>query len=358
MNISFSLYNKAPPWWDEEIIKNKGMFASSSLWAKFHEELGIARGRYLEVFEGKKRVMLLLFCDMLAGGHFLLFIPKPLLRVLYFFPPFRTFYFYLQPVFVDKNVGQDEKVKLKISVKVLDYLLDLAKKENKSISPCVYLVFNNIKDAQKLAGKFGQSFKLAATTRLALTSESELNAKFPQDVRWKISKGERSGVEVEFLKEKEALVYIRGLEESHRSYKFRKYSSVYDKVLKKMYPENIKHLVVMQNGKVLNGSILMLYGKTIMEGAYITPYGRELKMPSGELLKWTIIKYGIENGYKLMEFNMIDVSDNGDEEKTKKISNFKLKWGGDIIYGVEIRYLNWFLRVVKGLKGFLKFLPE
>src|SRR5260221_1145133 len=168
MDITISLFDKSPDWWDEEVKNNHGVFCGTSYWISFIEKLNLGNGKYIEVKEDGKRVLLVLIYDILLGGTLLLFLPPIVLRFLLFIPFLRSYNLHLQPVILDKKLQTDQKRLSIISKKVLEYIFKLAEKEKRNIIPADYICFTDFSDAKALQRQFSSQTELIATARLAL----------------------------------------------------------------------------------------------------------------------------------------------------------------------------------------------
>lgn len=66
---------------------------------------------------------------------------------------------------------------------------------------------------------------------------------------------------------------------------------------------------------------------------FTTEYGYKLRLRSWEYLRWFIINHLKEKWIKFFDLNMIAIHWS---EKQERINFYKLKWGGDIIYGINV----------------------
>lgn len=349
--IQIIAHRKAPAWWDREVESHDGIFCSTSHWGNLFQTLGIGNGHYLEIVENKKRIMLVALYETILGGGLVLGVSEYLLKIASKLPYTTTISMHLQPVILSKKLANDPEKLVKVSKEVLKYIDTYARDTKKNITSSDYICFSDIQFAKRLMRSDTDSLSLLGTSRLYLTTEDYHYKMLPSSVRNKISKASKSGIKVTFLK-KNISPYLVGLESGWKTNNLAVNDKKLYTTLGELYPENIVYVVATYKGTVLAGSGLMLFGKTILEfGIYATPASKELKMPGGDLLKWEIIKYGINHNYKFIDLNMIAVSDKKDlAEKIDNINYYKLKWGGDILYGVNIHSLFKGMHVVKKIK--------
>ncbi|HVZ58680.1 MAG TPA: peptidoglycan bridge formation glycyltransferase FemA/FemB family protein [Patescibacteria group bacterium] len=341
MNVTFSIYKRAPSWWDSEVEKNNGLFHSSTKWSAFYEKLGLGRGRYLEVLVDNKRALLLLFTEGVIGGGLLVMMPKVILKILIRFPYVATITMHLQPVIILKELGRNEKEMLEVSKKTLGYILNYAKKNKMNMTASDYICFKNLSSAVTLQKRSPENYELLGTSRLKLISEEENYKKLPPAVRNKIAKAMKSGARIKFLDSSDISLYLQGLQQGWKTNGLAVNSDSFYKEMSILYPDDVKFVVAIYKKTVLAGSGLMLLGNGILEfGIYSTPQRRVLKIPGGDLLKWEIIKFGLAHNYQFLDLNMIGVSQDGVlDEKIENINYYKTKWGGESLYGVRISKL-------------------
>ncbi len=345
------IVHQSPPiWWDSLVEKNDGFFTSSSLYADLFKSLNIGQGKFIEISEGKKKLMLVLLIDSLIGGQILLFIPNPFLKLLLKIPFLRSLNMHLQPVILDKKLLKNEKKLEMLSQNFVKFIINLSNKERINILPADFIIFKNSSSSQKIINKNKQVLSQIGTTRLNLEGKNEkdlLYKIFAEPVKRQIRKAQDLNI---IIKEDLGPNFFKGLKESFVSNNLAISHIKYYINLKKKYPENIKYLVALYKKKILAGSGFMFYGETILEfSMYTTPYGREHKLPGGDLIKWNILQYGLQNNYKIYDFNMISV-DKDLDQKVRNINFYKLKWGGEIIYGFKLEKLNQAMKIFQKIK--------
>lgn len=352
MNISFKIYETSPDWWDKEIKKNNGLFTSATHWISFYEKLGLGGGIYVEVIVDKKRSLLLTVYESVIGGGLVLGLPKIISTLTTRLPYLTSLSLHLQPTVIDKTLLKDEKKLLVISKKTIKFLQQYSKENKKNITASAYICFRDLDNAVKLKEINPKQFELLGTSRLKLVSEESNYKLLPNSVRNKISKARKTGVEVVQLMNDDISEYLDGLRAGWGANNLALNDDRYYTTLSTMYPENVIFFVAKYKGDVLAGSGVMLYGRTMLEfGIYMTPAARELKIPGGDLLKWELIKYGIDKKFKFIDLNMIGVTEHGKlEEKIDNINYYKTKWGGLPMYGIRVTSLVTPLIVIQKIK--------
>ncbi len=343
--IDFKLHTIAPEWWDKTIEENYGVYTSTSKWAKSYEQMGIGKGLYLEILIDNKRSILVLIYEVLIGGVLLLNFPKVFLQAISKINFLRSMNMHLQPVILDKNF--DEETFVDISVDILKYINSLAESRNVNIMPADFVCFRSLDNAKNLKSKIYGS-DLIATVRIPLDFDIDNKLEsLPGDLRRQIRRSEQFGIEV---KEAEAKDFYEYLKISWKSYGLSMNPVGYYVTLVNESHGEIKYYLAYSDGKVLAGSAIMYCGKTMSEfSMFATKYSREAKIPGGDALKWHLLKVGNIKGYDFMDLSMINVNDES-SEKIQNINQYKLKWGGYVLYGITISKLNTLMQFIQKLK--------
>ena len=81
---------------------------------------------------------------------------------------------------------------------------------------------------------------------------------------------------------------------------------------------------------------------------FSTDLSRIKKLPGGDLLKEFLLDHCRSLGVKYYDFNMYSLDNNSTKEQS--INFFKLKWGGESIYGFKIFKLNSFMKIIRKFK--------
>jgi len=350
MKTQFNTYKECPDWWDEEVKKHGGLFTSASLWGQFHKDYLYASITYIEVQESGKRIMLLLAYDFVIGAQLL---PRWIVFILSPFSFLRSYNMHLQPVIIDKSYLKDEKKLYLLTKKLLHFLITIIQKEKKGFIASDFICFKDVKYAKLLHKSFPSFSKVIGTSRLSLDSSIEdLYKSMNESVKSGVRKCEKLNVKVKLLTPLKINDFYSGLKKGWNGQHIAVNSMGYYKEIIRKYPDNIKYFVAYKGRKVLAGSGIMVFGKTILEfSMFITPEARLMKIPAGDIVKWEIIKFGIQNGYKFLDFNMIAVAENKElDNKIKNINFYKLKWGGSLIYGISFQKLSLITLVLRKIK--------
>lgn len=352
MNVKINEYTQPPEWWDKEVAANQGYLSSSSQWETFHKRINLGKAIYIEVLENDQRALLIFMIETLIGGALMLSLPKLIVKLLMKLSFLRTYSFHLQPTIINKTLLSDEEKLSHLSIAALEHIVDRASKNGVNIGPTDFICFKSMESVQKLKHHFGETASLIGTTKLMFTTTSEkLYKKMNESVKSGIRKCEKLGVSIEQLYG-DISPFFNGLEAGWKQYHLAVNPKEYYQQLYETSPEQVKYFVAKYQGEIVAGSGVLLNGGTMMEfSMYVTPYGKEHKIPGGDLLKWEIIKYGITHGYQFLDLNMIAVTDHGElDEKIKNINFYKLKWGGEVVYGVKLNKLHPFLKSIQKIK--------
>ncbi len=350
MSLKIKLYDSCPDWWDSAVEENDGFFCSTGYWGRFHEKLDVGRGRYLEVTNDGKRIMMVLVYETVIGGNYLLGLPGFILKFIFRLGFLNTFSMHLQPV-----VCSAEGYSVGVSKEVLQYIYQLNVKEGKNIIPADFLLWEDKKTAEEFCSELKTKFngltcEVSATTRLDLVNNADvMYSRLDESVKSGIRKCEKLGVEVKALTCEEISTFYNGLYASWDKRGLAVVPKKYYHALGKLYPKNIKYYVATFNGKTFGGSGVMIFGKTMMEFSMFSSNDSGEKIPAGDVIKWEIIKQGIKEGCTSLDLNMISV-DKDAGEKIKNINFYKLKWGGKVVYGVKLVKLSGVLRLIQRLK--------
>ncbi len=88
---------------------------------------------------------------------------------------------------------------------------------------------------------------------------------------------------------------------------------------------------ILQAGNLVIGGLMILYfNKYVNEwGIARTLKDTKEKTYAQDLLKWNVIKWGIENNFNF--FDLTGANPNASDDKEKGIFKYKKKWGGELI---------------------------
>ncbi|MCX7747164.1 MAG: peptidoglycan bridge formation glycyltransferase FemA/FemB family protein [Clostridia bacterium] len=117
-----------------------------------------------------------------------------------------------------------------------------------------------------------------------------------------------------------------------------------------------KAFKIEADGKILAVQGIFLFNKVIAgAGIGLSDYACENKINAGDIIKWEVIKWARDNGYKYYDFS--GVNPNPDTEKEAGIRAFKEKWGGEYVeYKVLVKEAHIYKLLKKLRRYFLSLL--
>jgi len=165
-------------------------------------------------------------------------------------------------------------------------------------------------------------------------SEEELFLKLDKDAKWGINKAVKSLLIVE----------VREDENTWKDfYEIYKETCLYGKIVP-LDIEKVKEgklFACIFEGKIIAGAVIKIQEKTITLFLNASQHDY-LKFQPNNLLYWSIIKWGGENGYKIFDLGGYQAGAKPGE-KLYDINRFKLRWGGEIknydIYSWNLFYI-------------------
>ncbi|MFC1932405.1 lipid II:glycine glycyltransferase FemX [Chloroflexota bacterium] len=178
----------------------------------------------------------------------------------------------------------------------------------------------------------GYKMKKWATYLVDLTLDEEaLRRNFKPAARKSVNRAERDGVYVERIENPEELYdYYLFTEECSRQTgrggfpSFGNLSVMWEH----LRPEQgVEIFVAKHNERKLCGLGIWAFNGIIYEfGSFQSDYSFEHKLYGNDLIKWEIIKWGHQKGYRI--YDMAGVNPDPSSEKEANIGRFKEKWGG------------------------------
>lgn len=359
------LLDQAPDWWDQRIAEHGGLLTSSVAWATLIRKLGIGQGRFLVAERRGEPALAMLVCDMLIGGLWLSgWLPRPVLLLISRLPFLRAYWASLQPVILQPHLLEEQDALLDFSVAVFDFLARHAQaKHLGGVFPLSYVPFQSIDYAYRLAKELeplGYNCDMVGTVRLDLSGGEEA-VKSQMDrksARHSITRGERQSITIDWLYGKKQITkYVRAMNRSWRGKGMLPDPPRYYHLwVRHLPPNSVKLLVARHEGKIVAGSTLFLFGKTILENSmFSTPESRDKKLVAGDVVKWATLKHGIEEGYQQFDFNHITIPEGDgqvvEDKAIRGINFYKLKWGGIPTYGVRLTLLGSGFQALRSLKA-------
>lgn len=346
-NLRFDISYIAPNGWNEWVAKNDGYLLHTTSWDESLKGMGIGRALYLRMFNGPKIVSQALLWETLLGGTLLLDrVPKPILRLLTKIPIFLSLSFHMAPVFAK---GMKPELIADYLSEFWTYLLNLAGKNHCNIGPATSICFKDRSMAEAVRDDLGSSFdaKVVATIRVQVEGDEQgMLQKFDYSRRKNIRRAQELGITVSEAGLEEIKLYQRSLFESWKDYGLSVGSLGYYSAFPK---GGTRLFFAYDKENLVGGNGVIIFGNTCMEfSIFVSRYEKIQKTRGGDLLKWEIVKYCLRHKIKIWDLNMIDLEES--EEKTKRINFYKLQWGGEIYYGVEVFYLNPLAKAVRLLK--------
>ncbi len=317
--------------WNSIISKLDSNFYTSSYWYSTHQRMGYNQV-YPMIIHDKNGIIICAFMAIttLRFGNLPAWLGLKFINRLFFMiPKLRTISFHLQPAF--KSDLQDAEKILCVKL-ITDKLLEIAKLKNYSIYPnCFIFSKNNNIDLTI----FDNAIKpeLIATTRVNIADYFSRSLKSNSFSR-QVHKASRLGMHVT---EVEPFEYCKALFGVMFKKRILTAPYFFYHSLKISAPKNVKFIFAKLNGVVIAGSGLLIFNNFLIEfSMFSTPNGKRYGIPGGDFLKNWILEYCKDNDVKYYDLNMIDVTEGS--EKTKHINQFKLKLGGDILYGIKIKF--------------------
>jgi hypothetical protein len=146
-----------------------------------------------------------------------------------------------------------------------------------------------------------------------------------------INKALKDGILVERVKDEVQLRVIYDfnreeiLKKGHRVYSYDNHRIMW-KHLKK--GNCVEQFVAYHEGRIIGSLGIWHYNGTLYEFASVqSEYAYENKLYGSDAIKWEIIKWGIQNGYRW--YNLAGVNPEPKTPKEEGIRRFKEKWGGE-----------------------------
>jgi hypothetical protein len=359
-----SLFDQAPDWWDQRIAEHDGMLTASTAWAVLLQKLGIGCGRFLVAeWQGEPALAMLIYDTLIAGLWLSGWLPRSVLRLASRIPFLRVYWSSLQPVILQPVLAEDPDALLKLSVSVFDFLAQRARAEHLGgIFSLSYVPFRLPDYAYRLARELeqlGYTCDMVGTTRIDLSGgEEAVLARMNQLARRGIRRAAKQElVPTWFDGERDAIRYMKPLNDTLKEKGLSLESKHQLRNLVRYLPSGtIRLLTVQRNGSILAGSALMFFGSSILESSpFATPEAKRENLAAGDLVKWETFKYGIEHGYQFVDLNHIKFpqekeTDEELDSAAKGLNFYKMKWGGNLIYGVRLNWLSAGLKTIRTLK--------
>jgi len=331
--------------WDDLVVNNYGSPYAMTSWGDLPYKMQAGHSRYFVVYKGSNIVAILTVHDIILGYNFFSWLPnyfkKHLLMRISFF---RGLNFHMQPVFID-NQNINTLYRYEIIEEILSFLLKISNLEGKNILPST-LFFSPILNEHFDYKKFKDlNLSPVATSRLDLINPKLL----PESVK-KISKIKREEVKVKFVEDdKEFDMYLESFMRSWRSNKLSLNDKYYYYSLRNIDKSNVLFAYTYCTEGVLAGTGLFINKNHAIEfSMFSTDLSRIKKLPGGDLLKEFLLDHCRSLGVKYYDFNMYSLDNNSTKEQS--INFFKLKWGGESIYGFKIFKLNSFMKIIRKFK--------
>jgi lipid II:glycine glycyltransferase (peptidoglycan interpeptide bridge formation enzyme) len=313
--------------WDS-LVKSlpEGTIFQTTYWANYLKEWIKCEPLYLIVKNRENKVVAALL--FLKESYFIQFLAR---KPFSFFTTFLAkkivpFYSWREgPLVFDKENQQE------ILNAIFLRLKEVAK--NNAVSGSLP-VLSGQEEMKALAIKNGFQIKDWATFLIDLTPEENfLMNNLDRAARRMIKKCKEEGIIVEKINDKNELKkYYEILLETRKRLGFG---------LPPNFPEetmwrNLKGgatmevFVAKKDGKWLSALGIVGFNGVITEMAVAqSNFSLENKIYANDLIKWEIIKWGHENGYRI--YDLAGVSPNPANKKEKGIYQFKAKWGGKLI---------------------------
>ena len=315
-------------YWNEHVASlPEGPVFQTSFWADFEEEYMLYQPIYFYVKEGgETKAICLGFIT--AHNHYGYF-EKPILHK--FLPLKRN----LLPSFMCQEgilvFEDDEQRKKEIARFLLDEIISFCRR-------------NRVVNIQSL------TLPILGHSQISLEGDCPLekrkratylvNLQQSEDSAWKnlkhaarkaVNKASKDGIRVEHVKDE---TQLKAFYDFDREELLKKGSRVYsyDNSLvmwRHLRKGNCVELFVAYHEDRMIGSLgIWHYNGNLYEFASVqSEYAYENKLYSGDAIKWEIIKWGIQNGYRW--YNLAGVNPEPKTPKEEGIRRFKEKWGGE-----------------------------
>lgn len=161
-----------------------------------------------------------------------------------------------------------------------------------------------------------------ATIEIDLSkSLEELWNSLDKDAKWGVKKAEKSGLNVKIIEDE------MGWKDFYEIYKK---TCLYGKIVPRDMDEIKigKLLGCFFEGKMIAGAVIKINADRVTLFLNASEH-EHLKYQPNNLLYWSIIKWGKENGFKIFDLGGYQINAK-EGSKLYEINRFKLRWGGEI----------------------------
>ncbi|MEM4720135.1 MAG: peptidoglycan bridge formation glycyltransferase FemA/FemB family protein, partial [Candidatus Bilamarchaeaceae archaeon] len=161
-------------------------------------------------------------------------------------------------------------------------------------------------------------------------TEDEAFSSLTKKARWAVRKAQEKGVVVRLAEDDDLEDYYELLISWKKSIGLSTYIS-YQQLKKQwqlLHPENMQVFLAYWNRKLVAAMGLLYFNGNMIEVMSAqSDVNKQNKLFAGDILKWSIIRWGIKNSMKT--YDLAGVNPRPDAtEKEKAIYQFKSKWGG------------------------------